>query len=126
MRPFRQVDVFSAAPLRGNPVAVVHEAEGRLGPDAGESRELPGQLIDGRPVAFQDRHGHFFPKQPIIQIGSDRIVGQGHANAAGGKVSGGALNRLPVPVSIGGECQSDVRGKTVPAGTDLSSCSITA
>jgi PhzF family phenazine biosynthesis protein len=28
MHPFRQVDVFSAAPLRGNPVAVVHEAEG--------------------------------------------------------------------------------------------------
>src|SRR5690349_2461703 len=27
-RPFRQVDVFSAAPLRGNPVAVVHDAEG--------------------------------------------------------------------------------------------------
>ena len=28
MRPFRQVDVFSSQPLRGNPVAVVHEAEG--------------------------------------------------------------------------------------------------
>ncbi len=28
MRPFQQVDVFSTAPLRGNPVAVVHEAEG--------------------------------------------------------------------------------------------------
>jgi PhzF family phenazine biosynthesis protein len=28
MRPFRQVDVFSADPLRGNPLAVVHEAEG--------------------------------------------------------------------------------------------------
>ena len=28
MRPFRQVDVFSAEPLRGNPVAVVHAAEG--------------------------------------------------------------------------------------------------
>ena len=28
MRPFQQVDVFSAEPLRGNPVAVVHEAEG--------------------------------------------------------------------------------------------------
>jgi PhzF family phenazine biosynthesis protein len=27
-RPFRQVDVFTAAPLRGNPVAVVHDAEG--------------------------------------------------------------------------------------------------
>jgi PhzF family phenazine biosynthesis protein len=28
MRPFAQVDVFSAEPLRGNPVAVVHDAEG--------------------------------------------------------------------------------------------------
>ncbi len=28
MRPFQQVDVFSSEPLRGNPVAVVHEAEG--------------------------------------------------------------------------------------------------
>ncbi|WP_205473553.1 PhzF family phenazine biosynthesis protein [Nocardioides sp. SYSU D00038] len=28
MRPFRQVDVFSAEPLLGNPVAVVHDAEG--------------------------------------------------------------------------------------------------
>lgn len=28
MRSFRQVDVFSAEPLRGNPVAVVHGAEG--------------------------------------------------------------------------------------------------
>ena len=28
MRPFRQVDVFSTAALRGNPVAVVHDAEG--------------------------------------------------------------------------------------------------
>ena len=28
MRPFRQVDVFSPEPLRGNPVAVVHGAEG--------------------------------------------------------------------------------------------------
>jgi len=27
-RPFRQVDVFTSAPLRGNPVAVVHEADG--------------------------------------------------------------------------------------------------
>ena len=27
-RPFRQVDVFTAEPLRGNPLAVVHEAEG--------------------------------------------------------------------------------------------------
>ena len=27
-RPFRQLDVFSSEPLRGNPVAVVHEAEG--------------------------------------------------------------------------------------------------
>lgn len=26
--PFRQVDVFTAQPLRGNPVAVVHDAEG--------------------------------------------------------------------------------------------------
>ena len=26
MRPFQQVDVFSAEPLRGNPVAVVHGA----------------------------------------------------------------------------------------------------
>ena len=25
MRPFQQVDVFSVAPLRGNPVAVVHD-----------------------------------------------------------------------------------------------------
>lgn len=28
MRPFQQVDVFSTVPLRGNPVAVVHDAEG--------------------------------------------------------------------------------------------------
>jgi PhzF family phenazine biosynthesis protein len=28
MRPFQQVDVFSSQPLRGNPVAVVHDAEG--------------------------------------------------------------------------------------------------
>lgn len=28
MHPFRQVDVFSATPLAGNPVAVVHDAEG--------------------------------------------------------------------------------------------------
>ena len=28
MRPFQQVDVFSTEPLRGNPVAVVHDAEG--------------------------------------------------------------------------------------------------
>jgi PhzF family phenazine biosynthesis protein len=28
MRSFRQVDVFSQEPLRGNPVAVVHDAEG--------------------------------------------------------------------------------------------------
>ncbi|HYG93960.1 MAG TPA: PhzF family phenazine biosynthesis isomerase, partial [Nocardioides sp.] len=28
MRAFRQVDVFSSEPLRGNPVAVVHGAEG--------------------------------------------------------------------------------------------------
>jgi PhzF family phenazine biosynthesis protein len=28
MRQFQQVDVFSAEPLRGNPVAVVHDAEG--------------------------------------------------------------------------------------------------
>ena len=28
MRPFQQVDVFSTEPLCGNPVAVVHEAEG--------------------------------------------------------------------------------------------------
>jgi PhzF family phenazine biosynthesis protein len=28
MRPFQQVDVFSPHPLRGNPVAVVHDAEG--------------------------------------------------------------------------------------------------
>jgi PhzF family phenazine biosynthesis protein len=27
-RPFRQVDVFSPEPLRGNPVAVVHDADG--------------------------------------------------------------------------------------------------
>jgi PhzF family phenazine biosynthesis protein len=27
-RPFRQVDVFTAEPLRGNPVAVVHDADG--------------------------------------------------------------------------------------------------
>jgi PhzF family phenazine biosynthesis protein len=27
-RPFRQVDVFSADPFRGNPVAVVHDADG--------------------------------------------------------------------------------------------------
>ena len=31
MRPFRQVDVFAAEPLRGNPVAVVHDAEGLTG-----------------------------------------------------------------------------------------------
>ncbi len=31
MRPFRQVDVFAAEPLRGNPVAVVHAAEGLTG-----------------------------------------------------------------------------------------------
>jgi PhzF family phenazine biosynthesis protein len=28
MRPFEQVDVFSAEPLRGNPVAIVRDAEG--------------------------------------------------------------------------------------------------
>jgi PhzF family phenazine biosynthesis protein len=28
MRPFQQVDVFSSTPLRGNPVAVVHDAGG--------------------------------------------------------------------------------------------------
>ncbi len=28
MRPFQQVDVFSSQPLRGNPVAVVHDAAG--------------------------------------------------------------------------------------------------
>ena len=28
-RPFRQVDVFTAEPMLGNPVAVVHDAEGR-------------------------------------------------------------------------------------------------
>jgi PhzF family phenazine biosynthesis protein len=28
MRPFRQVDVFSAEPFRGNPVAVVHDGDG--------------------------------------------------------------------------------------------------
>jgi PhzF family phenazine biosynthesis protein len=28
MRPFRQVDVFTDEPLRGNPVAVVHDADG--------------------------------------------------------------------------------------------------
>jgi PhzF family phenazine biosynthesis protein len=28
MRPFSQVDVFSSRPLRGNPVAVVHDADG--------------------------------------------------------------------------------------------------
>jgi trans-2,3-dihydro-3-hydroxyanthranilate isomerase len=28
VRPFRQVDVFSSEPLRGNPVAVVHDADG--------------------------------------------------------------------------------------------------
>jgi PhzF family phenazine biosynthesis protein len=28
VRPFRQVDVFSSQPLKGNPVAVVHDAEG--------------------------------------------------------------------------------------------------
>jgi len=28
MRPFQQVDVFSPLPMRGNPVAVVHDAEG--------------------------------------------------------------------------------------------------
>ena len=28
MRPFRQVDVFSSQPLLGNPVAVVHDADG--------------------------------------------------------------------------------------------------
>jgi PhzF family phenazine biosynthesis protein len=28
VRPFRQVDVFSSEPLKGNPVAVVHDAEG--------------------------------------------------------------------------------------------------
>src|ERR671916_498870 len=28
MRPFRQVDVFSSEPLLGNPVAVVHDADG--------------------------------------------------------------------------------------------------
>ncbi len=28
MRPFQQVDVFSSQPMRGNPVAVVHDAEG--------------------------------------------------------------------------------------------------
>jgi PhzF family phenazine biosynthesis protein len=28
MRPFQQVDVFATHPLRGNPVAVVHDAEG--------------------------------------------------------------------------------------------------
>ena len=28
MRPFQQVDVFSPQPMRGNPVAVVHDAEG--------------------------------------------------------------------------------------------------
>jgi PhzF family phenazine biosynthesis protein len=28
MRPFRQVDVFSSEPLMGNPVAVVHDADG--------------------------------------------------------------------------------------------------
>src|SRR5262249_1140779 len=28
MRAFSQVDVFSAEPLRGNPVAVVHDADG--------------------------------------------------------------------------------------------------
>jgi PhzF family phenazine biosynthesis protein len=28
MRPFSQVDVFSTEPLKGNPVAVVHDAEG--------------------------------------------------------------------------------------------------
>src|SRR6476620_6637550 len=33
MREFRQVDVFSSRPLRGNPVAVVHGAEG-LGDEA--------------------------------------------------------------------------------------------
>jgi PhzF family phenazine biosynthesis protein len=27
MRPFRQVDVFSSQPMRGNPVAVVHDAD---------------------------------------------------------------------------------------------------
>ena len=27
-RPFRQVNVFSADPLGGNPLAVVHSAEG--------------------------------------------------------------------------------------------------
>src|SRR5690349_14922159 len=28
MRPFSQVDVFSTEPLQGNPVAVVHDADG--------------------------------------------------------------------------------------------------
>lgn len=28
MRSFRQVDVFSPEPMRGNPVAVVHDADG--------------------------------------------------------------------------------------------------
>src|SRR3954447_2034999 len=28
MRPFSQVDVFSTEPLKGNPVAVVHDADG--------------------------------------------------------------------------------------------------
>ncbi|HEX2755558.1 MAG TPA: PhzF family phenazine biosynthesis isomerase [Candidatus Limnocylindrales bacterium] len=28
LRPFRQVDVFTSEPYRGNPVAVVHDADG--------------------------------------------------------------------------------------------------
>jgi PhzF family phenazine biosynthesis protein len=33
MREFRQVDVFSSAPHQGNPVAVVHDADGMSGED---------------------------------------------------------------------------------------------
>jgi predicted PhzF superfamily epimerase YddE/YHI9 len=47
VRPFSQVDVFSAEPFSGNPVAVVHDADGLS--DADMATFAAGRTCPRRP-----------------------------------------------------------------------------
>ena len=54
-RPFKQVDVFTAAPYRGNPVAVVLDGSGLSDPDHGQLERL-GQKVGGDAVTCISGH----------------------------------------------------------------------
>ncbi len=57
MRRFSQVDVFSAEPLLGNPVAVVHDADGVTDEEMARVRPLDQPVRDDLPAAARPEPG---------------------------------------------------------------------